>query len=104
MSAVYLLNDTAPTEIYTDLHTPALHVALPSCQSTNGSLPIASIPGMEATQTIHDVGVEAALELVLVGANRRAREGATARLHATGVEAKACACADRKSTRLNSSH
>src|SRR3546814_1754503 len=57
-------------------------------QSTNGSLPIASIPGMEATQTIYDVGFDAAWELDLFGANRRALEGATARLHATGIEAE----------------
>ena len=57
-------------------------------QSSNGSLPIASIPGMDATQTIHDVGFDAAWELDLFGGKRRALEGATARLHAAGVEAE----------------
>ncbi|TWI12776.1 efflux transporter outer membrane subunit [Aerolutibacter ruishenii] len=57
-------------------------------QSANGSLPIASIPGMERTQTIHDVGFDAAWELDLFGGNRRALEGANARLHAAGIEAE----------------
>src|SRR3546814_20666066 len=56
-------------------------------QSANGSLPIAAIPGMDTTQTIHDVGFDAAWELDLFGGNRRALEGANARLHAAGIEA-----------------
>src|SRR3546814_13606223 len=57
-------------------------------QSANGSLPIAAIPGMDTTQTIHDVGFDAAWELDLFGGNRRAPEGANARLHAAGLEAE----------------
>lgn len=57
-------------------------------QSENGSLPISAIPGMATTQTIHDVGFDAAWELDLFGRNRRALEGAEARLHAAGLEAE----------------
>src|SRR3546814_246985 len=57
-------------------------------QSANGSLPIAAIPGTDTTQTIHDVGFDAAWELDLFGGNRRALEGANARLHAAGIEAE----------------
>ncbi len=57
-------------------------------QSENGPLPVGSIPGLEATQTIYDVGFDAAWEADLFGARRRALEGATARLEATEVEAQ----------------
>src|SRR3546814_10936356 len=57
-------------------------------QSANGSLPIAAIPGMDTTQTIHDVGFDAAWALDLFGGNRRALEGANARLQAAGGEAE----------------
>lgn len=57
-------------------------------QSENGPLPIDSIPDLEATQTIYDAGFDAAWELDLFGANRRALEGASARLQATEVEAQ----------------
>src|SRR5690606_26127747 len=57
-------------------------------QSENGPLPIDSIPDLEATQTIYDAGFDAAWELDLFGANRRALEGASARLLATEVEAQ----------------
>lgn len=57
-------------------------------QSINGPLPIGSIPGMDATQTIHDVGFDAAWELDLFGGQKRALEGANARLHASGIEAE----------------
>src|SRR3546814_7700123 len=43
---------------------------------------------MDTTQTIHDVGFDAAWELDLFGGNRRALEGANARLHAAGIEAE----------------
>lgn len=57
-------------------------------QSENGSLPIGAIPGMDSTQTIHDVGFDASWELDLFGGNRRALEGADARLHAAVIEAE----------------
>src|SRR3546814_2661207 len=68
-------------------------------QSENGPLPVGSIPGLDASQTIYDAGFDAAWELDLFGANRRALEGANARLQASEAEAQ-----DRKSTRLKSSH
>src|SRR3546814_3085415 len=43
---------------------------------------------MDTTQTIHDVGFDAAWELDLFGGNRRALERANARLHAAGIEAE----------------
>ena len=57
-------------------------------QSADGSLPVASIPGMDAIQTIHDVGFDAAWELDLFGGKRRALQGANARLHEAGIEAE----------------
>lgn len=57
-------------------------------QSENGPLPIGSIPGLDATQTIYDTGFDAAWELDLFGANRRALEGASAKLQATEAEAQ----------------
>ncbi len=57
-------------------------------QSENGPLPVGSIPGLEATQTIYDAGFDAAWEADLFGAKRRALEGASARLQATEVEAQ----------------
>ncbi len=57
-------------------------------QSENGPLPIGVIPGLDATQTIYDTGFDAAWELDLFGANRRALEGAGARLQATELEAR----------------
>lgn len=57
-------------------------------QSENGPLPVGSIPGLDASQTIYDAGFDAAWELDLFGANRRALEGASARLQATEAEAQ----------------
>lgn len=57
-------------------------------QSENGPLPVGSIPGLDASQTIYDAGFDAAWELDLAGANRRALEGANARLQATEAEAQ----------------
>jgi len=57
-------------------------------QSENGPLPIRSMPGLDATQTIYDAGFDAAWEADLFGARRRALEGAGARLQATEVEAQ----------------
>ncbi len=57
-------------------------------QSENGPLPVGNIPGLDATQTIHDAGFDAAWELDLFGARRRALEGADARLQATEAEAQ----------------
>ncbi len=57
-------------------------------QSENGPLPIGTIPGLAATQTIYDAGFDAAWEADLFGAERRALEGASARLQATEVEAQ----------------
>lgn len=56
-------------------------------QSENGPLPIGAIPGLDATQTIYDASFDAAWEIDLFGARRRALEGASARLQATGIEA-----------------
>nr|WP_232305111.1 efflux transporter outer membrane subunit [Castellaniella caeni] len=55
-------------------------------QSKNGPLPVGSVPGLDATQTIYDAGFDAAWEVDLFGAKRRALEGASARLQATEVE------------------
>src|SRR5690606_11800540 len=57
-------------------------------QSENGPLPIGSIPGLEATQNIYDVGFDAAWEADLFGAKRRALEGAGARLQAAEADAQ----------------
>lgn len=57
-------------------------------QSENGPLPIGSIPGLDATQTIHDAGFDAAWEADLFGGKRRALEGADARLQASEVDAQ----------------
>ncbi len=57
-------------------------------QSENGPLPIDSMPGVDATQTIYDAGFDAAWELDLFGARQRALEGADARLQATQAEAQ----------------
>lgn len=57
-------------------------------QSENGPLPIRSMPGLEASQTIYDAGFDAAWEVDLFGANRRTLEGASARLQATQAEAQ----------------
>jgi len=60
-------------------------------QSENGPLPVGSIPGLDATQTIYDAGFDAAWEADLFGARQRALEGASARLQATEVEAQGVA-------------
>ncbi|MBV6415679.1 MAG: Toluene efflux pump outer membrane protein TtgF [Steroidobacteraceae bacterium] len=57
-------------------------------QSENGPLPIGAIPGLDATQSIHDAGFDAAWEADLFGARRRALEGAGARLQVTEAEAQ----------------
>jgi NodT family efflux transporter outer membrane factor (OMF) lipoprotein len=57
-------------------------------QSENGPLPIGSIPGLDAVQTIYDAGFDAAWEADLFGARQRALEGAGARLQATEIEAQ----------------
>jgi NodT family efflux transporter outer membrane factor (OMF) lipoprotein len=57
-------------------------------QSENGPLPIGAIPGLDATQTIHDAGFDAAWEIDLFGAKRRALESARARLQTTEAEAR----------------
>lgn len=59
-----------------------------SQQSRNGPLPVDSMPGLDATNTIYDVGFDAAWEADLFGGQRRALEGATARLQATEAEAE----------------
>ncbi len=57
-------------------------------QSENGPLPVASMPGVDATQTIVDAGFDAAWEVDLFGAQQRALEGAGARLQAAEIEAQ----------------
>lgn len=57
-------------------------------QSEHGPLPIGSIPGLDATQTIYDAGFDAAWETDLFGGARRALEGANARLQASQAEAQ----------------
>jgi NodT family efflux transporter outer membrane factor (OMF) lipoprotein len=57
-------------------------------QSENGPLPIGAIPGLDATQTIYDTGFDAAWEIDLFGANRRALESANAKLAQTAIEAQ----------------
>lgn len=56
-------------------------------QSRNGPLPVGSVAGLDATQTIYDAGFDAAWEPDLFGGKRRALEGATARLQATEADA-----------------
>src|SRR3546814_20683949 len=55
-------------------------------QSENGPLPIGTIPGLEASQTIYDAGFDASWEEDLFGANRVALDGARTRLKATQAE------------------
>src|SRR3546814_19554596 len=57
-------------------------------QSENGPLPIGTIPGLEASQTIYDAGFDASWEVDLFGAKRRALEGASTRLQAPQDEAQ----------------
>lgn len=57
-------------------------------QSENGPLPVGSAAGLAATQTIFDAGFDAAWEPDLFGANRRALQGAGARLQAAEIEAQ----------------
>jgi NodT family efflux transporter outer membrane factor (OMF) lipoprotein len=57
-------------------------------QSENGPLPVGTMPGLDATQTVYDAGFDAAWEMDLFGARRRALEGASARLQATEAEAR----------------
>lgn len=57
-------------------------------QSENGPLPVGSIPGLDATQTIYDAGFDAAWEADLFGAKHRALEGADARLQASEIDAQ----------------
>lgn len=57
-------------------------------QSENGPLPVGSIPGLDVTQTIHDAGFDAAWEIDLFGAQRRALESADARLEASRIDAE----------------
>ncbi|NYT83900.1 efflux transporter outer membrane subunit [Alcaligenaceae bacterium] len=57
-------------------------------QSENGPLPVGSMPGLEATQTIYDAGFDAAWEADLFGAKQRALEGAGARLQAAQADAQ----------------
>lgn len=59
-----------------------------SQQSRNGPLPVGKIPGLNATQTIHDAGFDASWEADLFGAHRRALESANAKLQATEIEAQ----------------
>lgn len=56
-------------------------------QSENGPLPITSIPGMERDQTIYDTGFDAAWEIDLFGATRRAVESADANVQAVQFDA-----------------
>ncbi|EIK53207.1 Outer membrane efflux family protein [Stutzerimonas stutzeri TS44] len=57
-------------------------------QSENGPLPIDSMPQMDTVQTIYDAGFDAAWELDLFGAKRRALESASAQLQASEAEAQ----------------
>lgn len=57
-------------------------------QSENGPLPVGSMPGLEVKQTIYDAGFDAAWEIDLFGAKKRALEGADARLQASKAEAQ----------------
>jgi len=57
-------------------------------QSENGPLPIGSIPGLEATQTIHDAGFDASWEIDAFGARRRALESAQAKVQASEADAQ----------------
>ncbi len=57
-------------------------------QSENGPLPVGTIPGLDATQTIYDAGFDAAWEADLFGAKYRALEGADARLQASEIDAQ----------------
>ena len=56
-------------------------------QSENGPLPISVIPGVERTQTIYDVGFDAAWEIDLFGRTQRAMESAEASIEAAQADA-----------------
>jgi outer membrane protein TolC len=57
-------------------------------QSENGPLPIGAIPGLEATQTIHDAGFDASWEIDVFGGQRRALESAQAKVQASEADAQ----------------
>ncbi|MCD6681315.1 MAG: efflux transporter outer membrane subunit [Burkholderiaceae bacterium] len=57
-------------------------------QSENGALPIGTIPGLTATQTIHDAGFDASWEVDAFGARRRALESAQAKMQASEADAQ----------------
>lgn len=58
-------------------------------QSENGPLPVGAIPGLNATQTIHDAGFDASWEIDVFGARRRALESAQAKVQASEADAQA---------------
>lgn len=57
-------------------------------QSENGPLPIDSMPGVDARQTIYDAGFDAAWEVDVFGGKQRALESASAKLEAAQAEAQ----------------
>lgn len=57
-------------------------------QSENGPLPVGRVPGLDASQTIYDTGFDAAWEVDVFGANRRALESASAKVEAAEAEAQ----------------
>src|SRR3546814_11540898 len=91
-----LLNDTAPTEIYTYGHTLSLHVALPIWDLAPGD-----------RQRYRGAAIEQRLVAFVVGVHRHGHVGQH-RLGPGGgdgdVPRSVAERVDRKSTRLNSSH
>src|SRR3546814_18069386 len=90
----FFVNDTATTEIYTDLHTLSLHYALPICAA--GGI------GQERCAYFSAEGAAIAPNR---GTNRKAANTDGSGSGALHGRAQAPRCRkDRKSTRLNSSH
>src|SRR3546814_20928429 len=97
---MFVFNDTATTEIYTSCHTLALHDALPFCAiDREGILRVRIAVGIMGA--IFEIAVDVArleAELHMVREAMRDRPAALQRTAGVAVPA------DRKSTRLKSSH
>src|SRR3546814_14149903 len=98
---VFLLNDTATTEIYTYVHTLALHDALPICREVNYSSdidPIFLFDPETLPRRAREDPIDAAQRI-----GRRVVELLSAR-DGDGYVFRVDLRLDRTSTRLNSSH
>src|SRR3546814_20929882 len=93
------LNDTWPTVIYTDYRTLALHGALPISLGHGGDPRVRVVQADLVQQALVVVGLEQQ-QAVLGLALRRIGHGVLQHVQEGGAVEQA----DRKSTRLNSSH